>query len=242
MGKVIIQEETTRNPLQLIGKEAGICWGADTSDPIKNIKRAVDCIYSEHGRTFEFPQVYMILDEYSARVIREFYTHIGGASSRLQSSTRYIDYESGFEYVTPPSIENNEKANLIYESTMSIIQTGLKQLEELGVPREDCGMLLPLGMTTKVVVRMNFRTLVDMSHQRLCTRAYWEFRKLFKDLSKALSEYSDEWKWLVEECFKPKCEVTGFCKEKGSCGRKPKTTEKKKDFQEILDQVINIKQ
>ena len=235
MSMVIIQEDTTKNPLQLIGKESGVCWGASISDPVKNIKRAIDCIYSEHGRTWEFPQVYMILDGYSARVIREFYTHIGGQSTRLQSSTRYIDYESGFEYITPPSIENNQRAKLIYDSTMALILSGLKELDKLDIPREDCAMLLPLGMETNVVVRMNFRTLVDMSHQRLCTRAYWEFRKLFKDISNALSEYSEEWEFLVKQCFKPKCKVTGFCKEKKSCGMCPK---KEEDYSQEIEELL----
>lgn len=222
MGQVIIQEETTKKPLQLIGKEAGICWDANTSDPEKNIKRAKDCIESGHGRVMEYPQVYMILDGYSARVIREFYTHIGGASSRLQSSTRYIDYESGFDYVIPHTIENKPEASHIYEATMNLILGGMRSLEDLGIPREDIAMLLPLGMETKVVCRMNLRTLADMSHQRMCSRAYWEFRELFHDICVALKEYSEEWSWIVDNCFMPKCEVCGFCTEKKSCGRKPK--------------------
>ena len=37
MGKVIIQSEyTTQNPITMIGKEAGICWGADITDDNKN--------------------------------------------------------------------------------------------------------------------------------------------------------------------------------------------------------------
>lgn len=79
MGTVTIQRFTYKNPISMIGEEAGICWGADTSNPEKNYKRGLDCLESEHGRTFEFPDVYMILDGYSARVIREWYTHIGGS-------------------------------------------------------------------------------------------------------------------------------------------------------------------
>ncbi len=41
-----------------------------------------------------------MLEGYSARVIRKWYTHIGGQPTRLQASTRYIDYEHGFSYVT----------------------------------------------------------------------------------------------------------------------------------------------
>lgn len=228
MGKIIIQEETTKNPITLIGKEAGICWGADITDQEKNYKRGLDCLESGHGRTWEFPQVYIILDGYSARVIRELYTHIGGSPSRLQASTRYINYQKGFDYVVPLSVQGNERALFIYDMAMRNINESMKLLEELGIPREDSGMLLPLGMETKMVLRTNLRNLIDMSHQRLCTRAYWEYRKLMRDLMKELSEYSDEWKYLVENYFKPKCEVYGFCTEKYCCGRKPKLVKEEK--------------
>ena len=46
----------------------------------------------------------------------------------------------------------------------------MQNLEKLGIPCKDIGMLLPLGMETKVVVRANLRNLINMSHQRICTR------------------------------------------------------------------------
>ena len=109
MGTITLLPETTKNPITLIGRRAGVCWGADVSDDTKNYKRGMDCIESGHGRTLEFPTVEMILDGYSARVIREWYTHIGGAPTRLQASTRYINYGE-FEYVTPESVKGNAKA------------------------------------------------------------------------------------------------------------------------------------
>lgn len=225
MGKVIIQERTVKDPITLIGEQAGVCWGADTSDTEKNYKRGLDCIKSQHGRTWEFPNVYMILEGYSARVIREWYTHLGGAPTRLQASTRYIDYEHGFDYVIPPNIEKNETAKAFYIDAIKHINSSLNTLDNLGIPREDSAMLLPLGMITKVVCMHNFRNLADMSGQRMCTRAYWEYRNIMKDLSTALSDYSDEWKTLVNMCFMPKCEKIGFCTEAKSCGRKPKKGE-----------------
>ena len=114
MGQVIIQSETTKNPITLIGQQAGICYGANTEDKERNYKRGLDCLSSNHGRTFEFPDVYMIIDGYSARVIREWYTHIGGAPTRLQASTRYINYQKGFDYITPPKVEKNAEALKIY--------------------------------------------------------------------------------------------------------------------------------
>ena len=220
MGTVTIQRFTCKNPISMIGEEAGVCWGADISDPEKNYKRGLSCLESEHGRTFEFPDVYMILDGYSARVIREWYTHIGGLPTRLQASTRYIDYESGFDYVAPPSIQNNPDAAVVYDEMMASIQASVQRLEQLGVPREDSALGLPLGMETKIVCKHNLRNLIDMSHQRMCTRAYHEYRQLFSDVCNALREYSDEWAYLVDYYFMPKCEYFGFCREKKSCGRK----------------------
>lgn len=221
MSRVIIQEETTKNPITLIGKEAGVCWGADTSDDKLNYKRGIACLESGHGRTFEFPQVYMILDGYSARVMREFYTHIGGMPTRLQESTRYIN-EGEFKYITPPSIRVSEEGLAVYNDAMENISYAYKTLEELGIPREDIANILPLGMTSNVVVRTNLRNLIDMSHQRMCGRAYWEFRRLMNDIAIALSEYSEEWAYIVTHYFEAKCEVVGYCTERNSCGRKPR--------------------
>ncbi len=222
MGKIVIIEETSRNPISLMGQRAGVCWGADISDKEKNYKRGLDCLASGHGRVMEYVNVEVILDGYSARVIREWYTHIGGGPTRLQASTRYIKYED-FKFVVPHTVEKNPDAKAIYDETMNNIANAASKLEnEMGIPREDAAMLLPLGMETKIVDKRNLRSLVEMSHQRMCTRAYWEYRELMRDLCSALKDYSEEWAYLVDNYFMPKCEVAGFCTEKKSCGRKPK--------------------
>ena len=212
----------------MIGEMAGVCWGADTSDAEKNYKRGMDCLESGHGRTFEFPDVYMAIEGYSARVMREWYTHIGGMPTRLQASTRYIDYGE-FEYVTPESIRSNPIACAEYENMMECIRHTLCMLEDFdSIPREDAAMLLPLGMTTRVVDKRNLRNLVDMSRQRMCNRAYWEFRELFRDISCALTDYSEEWARIVNTQFMPKCKAAGFCTEKHGCGMMPKRGEAEK--------------
>lgn len=222
MSKVIIQKETTKNPITLIGKEAGICYGTDTTDDEKNYKRGLQCIKDGHGRTLEFPQVYMILDGYSARFGRQFYTHIGGSPTRLQASTRYIDYTKRFDYVLPEPLLKNKEAEIAYKKTMRMIQESVEELIESGVDKEDAQMLLPLGMSTKIVCRTNARNLMDMSKHRLCNRAYWEYRKFMRDLITALSNYSEEWATLCKMCFKSICDDIGYCPEKNSCGRKSK--------------------
>lgn len=217
MGKITILEETTKNPITLMGKRAGVCWGANIDDDEKNYKRGLDCLQSGHGRVMEYVNVEMIIDGYSARVIREWYTHLGGSPTRLQASTRYIDYESGFDYVIPKSISKDKDILYAYDRAMKNIQESLKSLEACGVPREDIAMLLPLGMTTKIVDKRNLRNLVDMSHQRKCKRSYWEYRELFSNIELELANYSEEWKYLISNYFEPKCKYFGKCTEKKKC-------------------------
>ena len=217
---VTIIKETPEKPITLMGERAGVCWGADIGDNERNYKRGMECIESGHHRVMEYVNVEMILDGYSARVIREWYTHIGGEPTRLQASTRYINYKD-FSYVVPPSVARDPEAEEVYRDTMDSIAKACGRLEEtFHIPREDAAMLLPLGMTTRIVDKRNVRNLIEMSHQRLCTRAYWEYRKLMTDIMEALSAYSPEWSCLVEHYFVPKCEMAGYCTEKKSCGRK----------------------
>lgn len=218
---IYIQNETTKNPITLTGYEAGICYGSDTSDPEKNYKRGLECLKANHGRTLEFSQLYAVIDEYSAKVIREFYTHIGGCPTRLQASTRYINYEKDhFTFVTPKTIKANEEALKIYNDIMDYIANGVKALSELGIPKEDASYPLPFAMKTKIVWRTNLRQLIDMEQTRLCNRALWEFRDIMHELNKQLRCYSSEWNTLMDMFSQPKCEVLGYCPEKFGCGRK----------------------
>ena len=220
MGKIIILPETTKDPISLMGRRAGICWGADITDSEKNYKRDLDCIKSNHGRVMEFVNIEAVIDGYSARVIREWYTHIGGAPTRLQASTRYINY-ANFEYIIPDSLKTDEQKKAYCEMMESIAKAA-QGLEESGVPREDSALVLPLGMTTKIVDKRNVRNVMDMSRQRMCSRAYWEYRRLFNNYINELANYSLEWAELIPMIMMPKCEMLGYCPERHSCGKTPK--------------------
>ena len=214
---VKILDTTTKNPITVIGERAGICYGSDISNKERNYKRGMDCLKSQHGRVLEFVNVEMVIEGYSSRVIREWYTHIGCLPTRLQASTRYINYDN-FNYFTPPSIQLNEDALMEYTGIMEQIAQSYAKLIELGIAREDAGNVLPLGLHTRIVDRRNLRNLVDMAHQRLCTRAYHEYRKLMHEIMDCLSSYSDEWKTVVEMFFVPKCKFLNHCPEKNGCG------------------------
>jgi len=204
----------TKNPLSLMGECASDCWDSTPSPQI-----GIHCIESGHGRVLEYPDIIVVIDGYSARVIREIYTHIIGVT-RLQSSTRYIQY-GNFDYLIPEKIKSNQKALDTYKYFMQFTSMVYKDLEKYGIPKEDIANILPLGMISKIVLKINARAILHMAENRTCNRAYWEFRKFMKELLGVVSELDDEWKTIIGYA-KTKCEVTGYCLEKNSCGRMPK--------------------
>lgn len=214
-----ILDWTCKDPLNLIGFCAGVCWNAPVDDVEKNIKRAKDCIKSNHGRTEEYPDVYVVMDEYSARVIREFYTHVIG-TTRLQSSTRYVDAKEmnpEKDFYIPANFTDNQK-DILLKGYQEIMKT-YTELESNKVSKEDAANILPLGMHTKIVTKINLRALEHMAHKRCCYRAYKEFRALMKDFKAKLKQVSEEWKWICENMLVSECKALGYCPEVRSCGK-----------------------
>lgn len=211
---VTILDYTDKFPLQHIGIAAGVCWNSNVNDSEANFKRAIDCIESGHGRVEEYPDVEMVIEGYSARCIRELYTHIVG-TTRLQESTRYVDCND-FQYYEP---NMSLEAKVIYDGIMNDIKDAYTALLANGVSKEDAANVLPLGMHTKIVWKVNLRALIHFMEMRLCSRAYKEIRVLCNDIISALSDYSVEWNHICFNYFKPKCLWSGKCTEKKSCGR-----------------------
>ena len=198
----------TPNPIQFIGKVAGCCYGSK-DEPQANYKRGLKCIKDGHGRAMEFVDVTLEIDEVSARMVRELGRHIIG-TSYLQASTRYITYDN-FNYYTPKTLEDNQK----YQEAMNVILDTYQHLLDDGIPKEDVANILPLGMNTKIVLKINYRALLHMAEVRMCERAYIEFRDFMKDLISVISNIDEEWAELMKFML-PKCKT---CTEKDNCPR-----------------------
>ena len=211
------------------GFNAGVCWDAPLDDKEKNIKRAISCIKAGHGRVMEYVDIELVISDVSARCLRELYTHIGGAPTRLQASTRYISEQSGFDFYTPPKIDNNIAAKQMYIEGMGTIQKVYNGLLEGGMTKEDAANVLPLGMMSKMVWKVNLRTLINFMNRRLCMRALREIRDLSVEIKDRLAEKNEEWAWISDNLFVPTCEQYKyrnpnlvFCPEQQCCGKHKK--------------------
>ncbi|MGL5050083.1 MAG: FAD-dependent thymidylate synthase [Fusobacteriaceae bacterium] len=214
----------TQNPLTTMGEIAGVCYNTTNAKAFPKIAKR--CLEEGHGRVSEFANVTIEIDGYSAKLIRELYTHISG-TSRVQSSTRYIDYSNQFQFVTPPTVQRNEEASAVWYETMTTISEAMNKLKDLGIPVEDLTNVLPLAYTTKMVLQINVRALIHMFHVRACTCAYHEFRVFMNDLKSILREQGEEWAYLCDNYFVAKCIASGYCEEiTRHCGVRPKKGEK----------------
>jgi len=101
---------------------------------------------------------------------------------------------------------------------MGIVRDTYKKLDDLNIPKQDIANILPLGMHTKIVLKINARALNHMFEIRTCERALKEFRDFMKLLKNCIIKLDSEWKELATY-FKTICEKNGFCKEKKGCGR-----------------------
>lgn len=231
----IIKRWTETDPLTHIGFAAGYCWGADVSDDNENIRRGKSCIKSGHMRTSEYPDLEFVVSKVSARVVREIYTHIIGVT-RLQESTRYVDC-SNVGYFVPMGLTEEQQQKYIED--MDIIFSKYSNLMDMDISKEDAANILPLGMNTKFVWKINLRALIHFMEMRLCSRAYKEIRQISAEIKKVVSEYSDEWKWIADNYFVPSCKTRGYCIEAKCCSAAPKGLKglKEKNISDFLEYV-----
>lgn len=112
-------------------------------------------------------------------------------ASYSQQSQRYVKVEE-LEYITPPSILENEEAKEIYDNLMTEISKAYTKMTELlekdkedlkdsqkeKASIEDARYILPNGTETKIIFTMNARSLLHFISLRTCQRAQWEIREM----------------------------------------------------------------
>ncbi|MBQ8600383.1 MAG: FAD-dependent thymidylate synthase [Clostridia bacterium] len=154
------------------------------------------------------------------------------ASFSVQSQ-RYVA-EDGFDFVLPPAIEANPEAKALYLETMDVLAERYTKLTDLlmeGTPGttadkkkaiEDARFVLPNGCTTKMMVTMNARSLLNFFNLRCCNRAQWEIRDLATQMLMLVREVCP----TIFRYAGPPC-VAGKCPEgKMTCGKANEMKEK----------------
>lgn len=234
----------TPEPEKYIAAAAKLCYSSSDIGGLlsnltaENIDSFVEMLGSfGHESPFEHVSFTFGVEGVSRSLTHQLVRHRIGASYS-QKSQRYVA-EGQFEYVIPPSIEENPQAKKIfiqameedqqrYDDIASILtkqhtDTFIKEGQDPKTAKrnaskkaiEDARFVLPNACETKIVVTMNARALFNFFTLRCCTRAQWEIRELADQMLACVKEVAP----IVFKNCGPSC-VRGKCNEgKMSCGK-----------------------
>lgn len=188
----------TPEPQTITAAAAKLCYArADIGTVMDGLtpEKTADFIDMLAGLGHDSPLEHMVFTFGIENVSRSLLAQITRhrmASFSVQSQ-RYVT-EMDFEFITPPQISENPKAHELYLKTMNDIAKSYNTLADMlkekniaagMAPKaaekkaiEDARYVLPNSCTTKMIVTMNARSLLNFFNLRCCTRAQWEIREL----------------------------------------------------------------
>jgi flavin-dependent thymidylate synthase len=114
-----------------------------------------------------------------------------------------------------PMIQNNKRAQRIWETLMEDTWDAYKSLVANGIPAEEARGMLPHDTLTRLNYKTNLRNLVDHMGNRLCTQAQFEWRLVGAQIRRAIANYKPhdwQFRYIAEgELFRPVCYAMGHC-------------------------------
>ena len=233
----------TPNPEKTVAAAAKMCYAAADVDTVldgltdEKVANFVDMLAEiGHESPIEHASFTFAIEGVSRALLAQITRH--RIASYSVQSQRYVA-EKNFEYVLPPEIEAIPEAAHLYRRAMEedqkyyeelaaiLKEKHLKTCLEKGMDEkaaaraaekmaiEDARFVLPNACTTKMIVTMNARSLMNFFRHRCCNRAQWEIRELAEQMLKLCVE-------VAPHLFKnagPSC-VSGACPEgKMTCGK-----------------------
>ena len=148
-------------------------------------------------------------------------------ASFAQQSQRYVAFDGGFDYETPPAIAEDPELNARYNDEMQRLAALYADLRQAGIKAEDARFILPNASHSRLIMTMNARELRHFFRLRCCNRAQWEIRKLATQMLVEVTK-------VAPALFKnagPGC-LAGACPEgEMSCG---KAADVRREFADLL--------
>lgn len=173
----------TPDPERAIATAARLCYApvgaAELMEtmPEERVRSVLSTIMgSGHFSTLEHASYTFAIDGVSRVLTHQLVRH--RLASFNQQSQRYVRFEGGFPFITPPSIQGDPEAEAAFQELMSASAKAYQRLLDAGIPAEDARFVLPNAAETKIVVTMNVRELLHFFELRCCNRAQWEIQEL----------------------------------------------------------------
>lgn len=202
----------TIDPDFIAGKAAAICVGGDIYN-VNACKKALKGALKRGHESIVEHNAFTFLIEGVSRVTLAQLTRHRMASYSVESQ-RYVE-GSGQNVMVPGSIVSNPELAKEYETLTRVSNLFYMDCLDAGIPAEDARYGLLQSGTTKLVVTMNARELLNFFKMRCCNRAQWEIRRVADEMLRLVKPVAP----IIFEDAGPGC-VAGKCPEgKGTCGK-----------------------
>lgn len=214
----------TKEPLQTANIAARRCYSPlnnheliDSVDELSDPELGLfigGVMKTGHMSTIEHISFTFAIEGVSRALLAQFTRH--RLASYSVQSQRYVDFENGFNYIMPMSVEElGDDAMAEYAAQMCTIHQWYKAWLERGLKPEDARFVFPEASETKMVVTMNARELLHFLSLRCCNRAQWEIKYVADEMLNLVQRECPE----IFEKAGPSCVMTGRCPEgKRGCG------------------------
>ncbi len=192
--KVILLRHTPE-PEEAVAMAAKLCYSnADVGSLKDKIKKKDQKAFVEklmkigHMSPIEHASFTFAIEGISRACSHQLVRH--RIASYSQQSQRYVNEESGFDYIIPPVIAEDDELKKFFKNFMEEAQNAYNylssKLNEKGIKGElanqDARFALPNAAETKIMVTMNARELLHFFRQRCCNRAQWEIRQMAEEM------------------------------------------------------------
>lgn len=184
-------------------------------------------VKSGHETPLEHVNFTFGIDNVSRSLTHQLVRH--RIASYSQQSQRFVG-EGEFNYIIPPSIEDIPEAKELYVGFMNYSIKKYRELKEIleshgrkKAAKEDARFVFTNATTSRIVVSMNARSLLNFFELRTCTRSQWEIRSL----ANRMLEICRNEVPVIFNSSGPRCLKYGYCPEEKGCGWMP-------SFQELV--------
>lgn len=202
--------EHTPNPVSVVANAATLCHAIEARDSAKTIELL---LRKGHMTPFEHAIFRFEIAGVSRSLSHQLVRH--RIASMTQESQRIVRPDQTLA-ICPPSVQAaGQKAVELYHQAINSSFYNMNELQKMGVPLEDARYLLPNATSTRLLVTMNARSLMNFFEQRCCYMAQWEIRALADEMLALVRHVAPE---IFAKAGRT-CEARGICREGTPCSK-----------------------
>lgn len=108
-------------------------------------------------------------------------------ASYAQQAQRVVDL-SDVGVQMPDTVANNPAARQAWERAVAVIKEAYSEMQQAGIPNQDCRGIVPTNILTNITAKINLRTLADLVGKRQNLRAQGEYADVVRGMVKCVLE------------------------------------------------------